>query len=340
MKATNGNVSVSGDTISGRFTVRNVGRRAAPVSTAYVEAKVGAKYRKLTELRILRLAASKSFKYNFNQAAPSWMKGSHLVRVCLDVKKKIKESNEGNNCLALGRVTVAGEPPIDPGPINYTPDTKFRVGTNGSGYYGWVPGGYDDTHATPSALFVWLHGCGGQSQYDIDTYHPPPAEDYVMIAPTGREGGCWSTPQSGTGDEALVLKWIRDVATRFNIDPGRIVLGGYSSGGDLSYRVAYRNSALIDGVLVSNSSPFKDTGLTSAQALAAATTKFRVVHLAHTEDTTYPIATVRSELQQLTDAGFTVEAIERPGTHYDSPGPGVPGTDADIRTYLLPKVDP
>lgn len=339
LTATKGSVSVSGSTVSGRFTVRNVGGRAAPVSTAYVQARTGTRWRYFTELRILRLPAGKSGKYNFRTAAPSWMNGTHRLRVCLDVKKKVREVREGNNCLALGTVTMSGDP-VEPGPIDYTPDSRFLLGTKASGYYGWVPGGYDDTHQTPSPLFVWLHGCGGHSQYDITSFHPAPTESYVMIAPTGREGACWSTPRSGAGDDALVLRAIRDVSTRFNIDPGEVVLGGYSSGGDLSYRVAYRNSEEIDAVLAANTSPFRDTGLTRAEALAAATTKFRVEHLAHTGDTVYPIATVRSELQALVDAGFRVTSVERPGTHYDEPGPGVPGTDADIRAYLLPKVDP
>ncbi len=340
LKAAKGSVSAAAGNITGKFTARNAGRRTAPASSAYVQAQSGGKYRTLTELRILRLAAGKSAPYAFKTATPSWMKGTYPIRVCLDVKKKVKEVSEGNNCLALGKVTIAGQPPIEPGPIPYTPDTRFLQGTPASGYYGWVPGGYDDSHQTPSALFVWLHGCGGQSQYDIDTFRPDPAKSYVMIAPTGREGGCWNTSPSGAGDDQLVLHAIQDVASHFNIDSGRIVLGGYSSGGDLSYRLAYKYSQLIDGVLVANSSPFRDTGLTSTQALAAATTKFRVVHLAHTEDTTYPLATVQSELQMLVGAGFTVEAIERAGTHYDNPAAGLPGTEADIKTYLLPKVDP
>jgi len=241
------------------------------------------------------------------------------------VKRKVRESREGNNCRSLGSITG-----VPDGPIEYQPDQKWFV----PGYYGWVPGGYDDSHATPSALFVWLHGCGGHSEFDIDTYQPISTEDYVMIAPTGRESGCWRTPASGAGDDGIVLSAIADVSERFRIDPERVVLGGYSSGGDLSYRVAYRHSAAIDAVLVANSAPFRDTGLSEAQTLAAATTKFRVAHLAHTEDDVYPIGTVEAELKVLSYNGFPVQKIELPGLHYDA------NTDADIRTHLLPQVDP
>ena len=98
---------------------------------------------------------------------------------------------------------------------------------------------------------------------------------------------------------------------------------------------------LVEAVLVANSAPFQDTGLTQAEALAAATTKFRVVHLAHLGDELYKIADVRNELQALKDAGFSVVTIEREGSHYDDPGAGgLPGTDADIRSYLIKQIDP
>ena len=336
LKVTEGSVSLTplGDRVKGRFVVRNAGGRAARTSTAYVQARVSGKWRYVTELRILRLPPRNNDRYAFAVKAPSFLRsGRHVVRVCLDVKRKVAESKEGNNCRRLGAVALVH------GPFGYQPDQKFFHVFEGGGYWGWVPSGYDDTHATPSALFVWLHGCGGQNEFDIESFHAPPADDYITVAPTGREGGCWSPPGSGA-DERIVSSVIADAGEHLNIDPERIVLGGYSSGGDLSYRYAYHHSAAIDGVLVANSAPFQDTGLTAQQALDAATTTFRVVHLAHLDDGAYPIGSVRTELQVLSSNGFAVTSIERPGTHYDDPGPGIPGTDADIRTYLLPQVDP
>ncbi len=57
------------------------------------------------------------------------------------------------------------------------------------------------------------------------------------------------------------------------------------------------------------------------------------------QDDAYPIATVRSETDALNAAGFLVERIERTGTHFDNPGDvvagtPVPGTDADVVTFL------
>jgi predicted esterase len=213
-------------------------------------------------------------------------------------------------------------------PVPFTADQSFALGA----YWIDVPSAYDATHATPTQLLVWLHGCGGEGRYDIDNVAPAPADPYIAIAVGGREGGCWDVE----ADQAKVLAAIADVETHFNIDKRRIVLAGYSSGGDLSYRTAFYNATTFAGILVANTSPFRDTGSSASASIAAAAWKFPVVQLAHTGDDTYPIATVRSETATLSNAGFPVTLVERPGTHYDDAEPGTPGTDADIRTYLLP----
>jgi hypothetical protein len=225
------------------------------------------------------------------------------------------------------------EPPttgssVPTAPIAYTANRSFALST----YWIQVPSAYDRTHATPTQLLVWLHGCGGYGRYDIDNVAPASSDPYIAISVGGREGGCWDVD----ADQAKVLAAIADVETHFNIDKRRIVLAGYSSGGDLTYRTAFYHARVFSGVLVENSTPFRDTGSSASASVAAAAWKFPVVQLAHTGDTTYPIATVRSETSTLRSAGFPVTLVERPGTHYDDPSAGVPGTDADVRTYLLP----
>jgi predicted esterase len=141
-----------------------------------------------------------------------------------------------------------------------------------------------------------------------------------------------------------VLATIADIKTHFNINPRQVILGGYSSGGDLAYRTAFYNANTFAGLLIENSSPFRDTGSSQAASLAAASWKFNVVHLAHLQDTTYPIAGVRTETDAMTAAGFPLTRIEVDGGHYDNPGEienghSVPGTTADLQTYLLPHID-
>ena len=68
------------------------------------------------------------------------------------------------------------------------------------------------------------------------------------------------------------------------------------------------------------------------------------MHLAHLQDTTYPIDGVRQETDSMTAAGFPMKRIEVDGGHYDDAGAienghAVPGTSADLVSLLLPYLD-
>ncbi len=225
-------------------------------------------------------------------------------------------------------------PPAGITPIAYTPNTPKLV-DDAQDYYLHVPASY--SAGTPIVLFIWLHGCGGFSSGDIWSVTGP-GQDWITIAPTGAEGSCWSM----TNGPGQVLNAIAEVKTHFNINNDKIVIGGYSSGGDLAYHTAFYNASVFAGVLAENTAPFRDTGASQTASIAAAGNhKFHIVHLAHLQDTTYPIATVRTETNSLTASGFPVTRIERVGTHYDQAGASVsgapvPGTEADVHTYLLP----
>jgi Putative Ig domain len=236
-------------------------------------------------------------------------------------------------------------PSMPSAPIAYTPDTTFHVTLPGSteGYYIQVPSSYDSSNQTPTELLVWSHGCGGDNQFDVpDVASQPGGPTYITIGADEREGACWDV----NNDTRFILDAIADVETHFNINAQQVVLGGYSSGGDLSYRVAFTNSTQIAGVLAENTTPFRDTGLTQDQALTAPF-HFNIVQLAHLQDETYPIDTVRAETDAVQAAGApgdgwaSLQRIEVTGTHFDNPGAivageAVPGTYADINTYLLP----
>jgi poly(3-hydroxybutyrate) depolymerase len=221
-------------------------------------------------------------------------------------------------------------------PVPYTKDQPLQIGDD----WVFVPDAYDGSHQTPIELLVWLHGCGGYSSGDIWMVSPGGAQHWISLAVGGEEGNCWDVDH----DPARVLASIAALETHFNIAPRRVVIGGYSSGGDLTYRTAFYHAALFAGALVENSSPFRDTGSSMPDSLAAASWRFNVVHLAHLQDGTYPIDGVRTETDAMTAAGFPMMRIEVDGGHWDDPGAienghAVPGTAADLQTYLLPKLD-
>lgn len=245
----------------------------------------------------------------------------------------------------LGTGTLMPPSTVPSAPIPYTADTVFTV-DSGTTNYVVVPAGYDPSHRTPAKLLVWLHGCGGYASGDIYMLSPElsgAAQDWISMAVGGREGDCWDPDR----DMPKVSAALATLETHFNIDPRTVVLGGYSSGGDLGYRMAFDHANLFAGLVAENTSPFRDTGATQAQSLAAASWKINIRHLAHLEDETYPISGVRSETDAVANAGFPIERIERPGGHYDDENqavyPGsthpVPGTTDDFITYLLPAMD-
>jgi len=130
------------------------------------------------------------------------------------------------------------------------------------------------------------------------------------------------------------------VKKRLNIDPRKVVIGGYSSGGDLAYRTALYNETSFAGLIAENTSPFRDTDSTANMSIPAAAWKFNIAHLAHVSDEIYQLWVVRTETDALYNAGFPIERIERDGHHWDDDNyNGTYGTMADRRTYLLPYMD-
>lgn len=214
-------------------------------------------------------------------------------------------------------------------PLTVSKNQLVTLKSSAGSYVLVVPDSYDASHMTPTSLFVWLHGCGGTASSDARVVSPGGNQSWLTISIGGRDGGCWNMDS----DSKLVLSALDDVKQRLNVDPTRVVIGGYSSGGNLAYRTAFYNADRFAGVLAENTAAFYGTDSSQAASLAAAAWKLNIVHLAHTSDTTFKIATVRTETEALKKAGFPVTLIEKPGSHWDS------ATNSDLRTYLLPYLD-
>jgi predicted esterase len=217
-------------------------------------------------------------------------------------------------------------------PVTLDANGFFHLDSGQSHYVGYRPDTY--SQATPSPLFVWLHGCGGQAEGDLWTIAPPAtraSQSYLAISLGGRDGECWQVDLDGP----KLLAAVKDVQRYLNVDVHRIYVGGYSSGGDMAYRHGFENAGTFAGILVENSDPFRDTGSTAAALMAAAAWKINVGHVAHLSDATYPIATVRSSFATLSANGFPATLVEKPGTHFD-PDSGTTGTNYDLIHSLLP----
>jgi len=336
-----GKVKASGGELDGSFTVRNAGAARSKRSITLLSLAVPGKDLRIEPYATPRLAPGATVDAKVEVPIPGGApEGTWPIALCADSRGQVDESKEGNNCADVGKLEVGGGSSFPSDPIDYKTAKPFQLRSSASRYWTYIPKTYDSSHQTPTALFVWSHGCGGDSDGDIYNVSPGGAQDWISVSLGGRDGRCWRPG----ADQAKVMKAIADIKTHFNIAPRSVILGGYSSGGDLSYRTAFEHSRRIAGVLAENTSPFRDTGLGKSKALGMAKSKFHVVHLAHLQDETYKIAGVREETDAMAAAGFPITRIELPGTHYDNPGAivdgqAVPGTDADVRTYLLPHLD-
>ncbi|MBS1887422.1 MAG: hypothetical protein JSU06_09560 [Actinobacteria bacterium] len=345
-RVTAGAAHAEGGRVKGWFAVAASGPGRSGRARVAISLGNGRTARVIGRRAVPSLAPATHRRIRFAFAVPASLpSGNWRIRACLP-----------GRCLRLGELTSGtgsgsgpgGSPspggPASPSPaspptstvptapLHYVAGEPFEVSSGPVPYWAFVPTSYDRGNRTPTALLVWLHGCGGESSGDIWTVDPGAEgapQDWLTIAVGGREGECW-TPSV---DEAKVMAALADFETHFNVDRRRVILGGYSSGGDLAYRTGFRHSSTFAGLLIENSSPFRDTESSAAESLAAATTKLHIVQLAHLGDTVYPIAGVRQEVGQVAAAGFPIELIERPGAHYDS------HTDSDLRSILLPYID-
>jgi hypothetical protein len=213
-------------------------------------------------------------------------------------------------------------------PIAFTKNSIFTL-DSGTTNYVYVPTAYDSTHNTPATLFVWMHGCWGYADSDVGMVSPGGTQSWITLSVGGRDGDCWDVGN----DSAKVLAAIADIKTHFNIKPKGVIVGGYSSGGELAYRTAFFNAGSFAGVLAENTAPF--TSASPSASIAAASWKFNIVHLAHQQDDVFKIADVVADTDALKAAGFPLTLIEREGGHWDDSG-ALPGTKADLQTYLLP----
>jgi len=225
------------------------------------------------------------------------------------------------------------KPKDDPGPapkgcsLQKDGDGFFTRDTGTTKYVGYVPASYD---GSPTRLLVGLHGCG-DAAYNFATWAVAPwatrdSQTYIGISVDGASGGgnCWDG-----SDAKKVLAAIDDVASCLYVHKQKVVLAGFSSGGMLAYSVALQNADRFAGLLVLNST-LSWAGNADA-LLGNAAYKLPIAHRAHTQDSVFPINTVRSDWNRIRAAGFSLQTNEVSGDH--------DGTSDDWTDWLLPQME-
>jgi len=310
-------------TVTGRIlNSRSKHGRAARRTAAAVIARAGSTSRVLARIPVAALRNGGHRTVRATARTTGLSEGRWTITLCADAGKVVRERREGNNCRMLGALIVPAAK------LRLPTDTEASYTDAGGRYWVYVP---SDLGAAPAGVLIWLHGCGGDHG-DLWGAADYTGQHYIAVLPDGAEGGCWNM---ATGPDRVVAA-VRSVIAHFTVDPKRIVIGGYSSGGDLAYRTAFLHADLFAGVLAMNTSPFRNNG-TSASVAAHAARRLPIYHLAHDGDDTYPLAGVQDEIGQLVDLGFPVTFEHVPGGHWSEPSaPGAPdGTWWDFQHRVV-----
>jgi predicted esterase len=244
------------------------------------------------------------------------------------------DSNAGSGDQGTPAPAPPPSPIDDPGPsptasCAVTKDSSgfFTRTTANASYVGYVPASYDGSKAV--RLIVALHGCGDSAAnfatWGANPYDTRATQTHIGIALDGATGarGCWSMG----GDDAKVLAAIDDAMSCFWIHKHEVVLAGFSSGGELGYRVAMMNASRFSGLLVESSAAY-DSSSDENALFAGASWKFPIAHVQHSSDTTFPLASVQADWAKLTADGFPLQTEVTAGDHN--------GTSTDWAGWLIP----
>ncbi len=222
--------------------------------------------------------------------------------------------------LCLAKIALAAPPcAIEKGAFVERASPKSR-------YVVYLPKSLDEKR--PAPLLVGLYGCGDRArnfaEWAIDPWATRATQDWIGLAVDGASRhGCWDLDK----DADKVLAAVDDLARCANVDLERVVIGGYSSGGNLAWRVAMTHSDRFAGVLIENAALHRSLLKVSEWSRAR---RLPIAHRAHREDPVFPIAKVLTDEKRLKERGFPILLDVQPVDHS--------GSSEDWAQFLIPKM--
>jgi len=197
-----------------------------------------------------------------------------------------------------------------------------------SDYVGYVPASYSPTK--PMRVIVGMHGCSDDAmnfaKWGISPWDTRATQQHIGISVGGETGSnhCWA---KGVDDDK-VLAAVDDIAKCFWVDRSKVIIAGFSSGGELAYRVGLMNASKFAGILIENSSLYA-AGSPASTLLGGAAWKLPIAHRAHSSDSVFPISQVKADWSTIQSAGFPIATSEVAGTH--------DGDGQDWASWLIPQ---
>ncbi len=126
-------------------------------------------------------------------------------------------------------------------PVGSQPNLPIRVGQQTLRYALYVPLSYRPTK--DYALVLCLHGAGFTGDAYLERWQTRLGDDYILACPTFMRATWWTR----TGED-VVLATMREVQSRYRVDPDRIYLTGMSNGGIGTWVIGVHHATAFGGL--------------------------------------------------------------------------------------------
>ncbi len=191
----------------------------------------------------------------------------------------------------------------EPQPVGAQPGRSVTVRGLEQPYSLYVPKAYEQERAYP--LILCLHGAGFSGEAYLDRWIPRLGENYILACPSVSMGAWWTR----YGEE-LVLQVLRDVQTRYHVDPDRIMLTGMSNGGIGTWIIGMHHADRFAGI-APMASGIDDVLFPFVENLAH--TPVYVIHGA--QDQIMPVQLSRDLIKEMQRRGIPYYYREHQWTH-------------------------
>jgi serine protease Do len=126
-----------------------------------------------------------------------------------------------------------------------TGKVKLKIAEFPNDAFAYVPENYDPN--VPYGLVVWLHGDGGLDWDKTVASWKPLCDRYdlILAAAKSADSKKWTSR-----DVDLVNQLIAQIKGKYNVDPLRVVVHGYETGGTLASFISFRNRETIRAMAV------------------------------------------------------------------------------------------
>jgi dienelactone hydrolase len=188
-------------------------------------------------------------------------------------------------------------------PVGLQPALPVRVGEQTFRYGLYVPPSYQATK--DYSLVLCLHGAGFTGDAYLERWRTRLGDDYLLACPTLIRANWWTR----TGEE-VVLATIREVQSRYRVDPDRIFLTGMSNGGIGTWIIGANDAPVFAGL-----APMAG-GLDKVLFPFLENLRHTPVYVIHgAKDQVMPVDLSRSIVKELTRLGYPVVYREHERVH-------------------------